>query len=208
MKVAVLSESPVDEAAVRIFVSGLLGRQTQPVASLQTPPGWQSVFQYLPAVLQDLHYYRDAEALVVVVDSDNSPLHEQLHDQPGGANNKCRLCRLREVVAQTQKHLNPVLNRIPIKTAIGLAVPAIEAWYLCGVDPHSTEAMLVQKLGAATRAIKLQLKRDVYGMERPSLELATKHAIKAATRLAQNLDMLVQLFPNGFGALARDVRSW
>lgn len=208
MKVAVLSESPVDEAAVRIFVSGLLGRQTQPVASLQTPPGWQSVFQYLPAVLQDLHYYRDAEALVVVVDSDNSPAHEPSHDQPGGANNKCRLCRLREVVAQTQKHLKPVPNRMPIKTAIGLAVPAIEAWYRCGIDAHITEAALISRLGAATRAIKLQLKRDMYGTDRPSLEWATKRAIEEATRLAQNLDLLEQLFPNGFGALARDVRSW
>jgi hypothetical protein len=33
-----------------------------------------------------------------------------------------------------------------LKIAIGLAVPAIEAWLLCGVDPHITEAAWINGL--------------------------------------------------------------
>jgi hypothetical protein len=208
MKVAVLSESPVDEAAIRILVGGLLSRQIQPITSLRTQPGWSSVFQYLPDVLKHLHYHTDAEALVVVVDSDNSPVHQQTHDQPGAASGKCRLCRLREIVAKTQTQLGPVSGRTPVKTAIGLAVPAIEAWYRCGVDPHISEAALLQRHDAGTRALRNLLKREVYGTDRPSREIAVRRATEEATRLSQDLDTFESLFPNGFGPLARDVRGW
>ncbi|MFQ5796704.1 MAG: hypothetical protein ACE5JP_16875, partial [Candidatus Bipolaricaulia bacterium] len=81
MKVAVLSESPADEAAVRILVEGILGRQTQPI----DPPrslrirGWTSILNKtneLSAVLRSLYFYTNAEALVLVVDSNHSPVHQ------------------------------------------------------------------------------------------------------------------------------------
>jgi hypothetical protein len=83
-------------------------------------------------------------------------------------------------------------------------VPAIEAWYLCGIDSQATEAAIRQRLGAALREIKLQFKRTVYAAARPSIT----RAVAEATRLAQDLKLLEQLFPNGFGTLARDVRGW
>lgn len=97
MKVAVLSESPADEAAVRILAEGVLGKQTQPIAlpQLQTR-GWCTVLKVLPVVFKHLHYETDAEAFVVVVDSDHSPVHRPAHEQPGGEDEKCRLCKLRE----------------------------------------------------------------------------------------------------------------
>ncbi len=52
------------------------------------------------------------------------------------------------------------------------------------------------------------LKRDVYGTDRPSLELETRRALEAAQLLAQNLPLLERLFPNGFGSLAQAVRGW
>jgi hypothetical protein len=55
MKVAVLSESPADEAAIRIMVDRLLGQETHPVA---LPPlrsrGWPSVREILPSVYKAL----------------------------------------------------------------------------------------------------------------------------------------------------------
>jgi hypothetical protein len=36
----------------------------------------------------------------------------------------------------------------------------------------------------------------------------TQVATAAAQRLTQDLPTLEQLFPNGFGPLARDVRNW
>jgi hypothetical protein len=207
MKVAVYSESPADEAAVRILVEAVLGRKTQHMP-FSAPPGWSSVFSYLHKVLKHLHYNTDTEALVVVVDSDESTTHEPAHDQPNGANPKCRLCGLREEIFEIKKYLSAVPGRAEIKTAVGLAIPAIEAWYLCGRDPHLTEALIIQKTSAQIVPFKKQLKRDVYGTDRPSLELEMKHAIEEATRLATMLDDLETFFPNGFGPLARDVRNW
>jgi hypothetical protein len=86
MKLTVFSESPADDAAVRIIVDALLGIQTQSIAlpTLRTR-NWPSVHDDLPFVLKHLHYQTDAEAFVVVVDSDNSPIHQQTHDEPDGA---------------------------------------------------------------------------------------------------------------------------
>lgn len=90
MKVAVLSESPADEAAIRILVEGILGRQTQSPAlsSFRTrAPGISGVFRAFPAVLKELYYnQQDAEGLIVVVDSDHTPVHSPEHEQPGSAN--------------------------------------------------------------------------------------------------------------------------
>jgi hypothetical protein len=141
MKIAVFSESPADEVAIRILVGGILGRQTQVVTlpSLRTR-GVSAVFELLPTVLKHLHYRTDAEALVTVVDSDDSPAHLDLHEQPSGTDEKCRLCSLRQIIQKVQGELSPVIGRPLIRTAVGLAVPAMEAWYQYGVDPHVTEA--------------------------------------------------------------------
>lgn len=210
MRAAVLSESSADEAAVRILADGLLGRKTQQIVS---PPlrtrGWPSALQVVPSLLKHLYYRTDAEAFVLVVDSNRSPVHQNAHDQPGGADQQCRLCRLRESVARVQSQLRPISGRPAIKTAIGLAVPSIEAWYRCGVDPHVNEAtwILGLRTGSCSHT-RSSLKQDVYGTDRPSLEMETKFAVEAARRLVQDLAQLERLFPNGFGSLARDVRNW
>ena len=93
MKVAVLSESPADEAAIRILIDGIIGGPTQPA---DMPPirtrGVSGVFTILPTVLKHLHYRTDADALVIVVDSDRTPVHKPEHEQEGGADERCRLC--------------------------------------------------------------------------------------------------------------------
>jgi hypothetical protein len=210
MKLAVLSESAADEAAVRMLVDGILGRQTQPVSlfPLQTR-GLSAVFDILPVVLKHLYYRTDAEAFVVVVDSDNSPVHVDSHEQLGGTDEQCRLCNLSQAVVQVQRQLRPISNRSMIKIALGLAVSAVEAWYCCGRDPHVSEA--AWKVGLQSGSFpytKLRLKQDVYGTDRPSLALETKRATEEAQRLVQNLTLLENLFPSGFGVLARNVRSW
>ncbi|MGH9429641.1 MAG: hypothetical protein ACRD2L_25430 [Terriglobia bacterium] len=209
MKLAVLSESSADEAAVRVLVDGLLDRQTRLIAFSLRTRGWPAVFRELPAVLRELHYHREAEGLVVVMDSDFSPVHRVAHEQPDGADAKCRLCRLRQIAAQVQAQLRPVAGRPPLKTAFGVAVPTVEAWYRSGLDPRVTEAAWI--LGLQSQSFlytKNSLKQDVYGTDRPSLALETSRATEAAQRLVQNLPLLESLFPTGFESLARDVRSW
>lgn len=209
MKVAVLSESPADEAAVRILIDGLLGSPTESIAppALRTR-GWSSVPSILPVVIKHLYYRTDADALVIVVDSDDSKPHRQQHDLPYSENDDCRLCQLRAVATQTLSQLKEVPNRPQLRTAIGLAVPALEAWYRCVTDPHAIEAAFIQRQDAGTRALRNQLKTDVYGTDRPGRDLSIVRATQEATRLVQILDEFERLFPDGFGTLARDVRSW
>jgi hypothetical protein len=211
MKVAVLSESPADEAAIHILIASLLGRQTQPIepSRQSRTRGWPAVLRVTPAVLRELHYRTDTHAFAVVVDADNSPLHQPAHETPGGEVANCRLCQLRQVVAKTQNQLRPVPGRASLQIAIGTAVPAIEAWYRCGLEPHINEITCLQnpQIGSDFHT-RNHLKRYVYGTERPSLTLETQQAVAAAQRLVQSLSVLESLFPNGFGALARDVRSW
>ncbi|HKP10941.1 MAG TPA: hypothetical protein VJZ91_02485 [Blastocatellia bacterium] len=209
MKLAILCESPADAAAVRILVNAILGEPTEMTDDpLLSPRGWPAVLNVLPSVLKYLYYRTDADSLVVVVDADKSPVHEPDHDEPDSSLDQCKVCLLRTAIQQTEMGLKPVAGRLPIKTAIGLAVPAMEAWYLCGIEPQATEAALRLSPGASLREIKLHLKQAVYATSRPPLEHATARAVEEATRLAQDLELLEQLFPDGFGTLARDVRSW
>lgn len=209
MKIAVLSESPADEAAIRILVEGLIDSQTESIdLNLRTRPGgWPMVRNVLPEVLRTLHYQTDAEALVVVVDSNHSPIHQPSHDPSGQSDPKCRICQLRDTVSGITLRSRSGLP--PIKTAFGLAVPAIEAWYRCGNDPHVTESAWVQALQSGSYPYtKNRLKEDVYGTDRPSLRLETNRAIEEAQRVSRDLSLLEKLFQNGFGHLAKDVRCW
>jgi hypothetical protein len=210
MRVAILSESSADEAAIRILLDGILGKQTEEIKPPQLRSrGWPSVIRVLPTVLKFLHYQTDAEALVVIADSDDSPTHQSTHDEAEGANQQCRLCQLRGVVSVETNNLRPVIGRNQIKTAIGLAVPAIEAWYLCGLDSQINEAAWTRKLQSERITYtRRTLKKDVYNTERPTIDIETAQARQAAIRLVNELQLLEQLFPNGFGAFASDVRNW
>lgn len=210
MKVAVLSESPADEAAIRILVDGILGRPTQSADTSRFRRGGVTrAFGILRAVIRHLHYRTDADALVVVVDSDRTPVHRSEHELEGGADENCRLCKIRQIVGSVLGQLRPVQGHPQIKVAVGIAVPAVEAWYRCGRDPHVTEAVWIAGLSSGRFPYTTsRLKEDVYGTSRPSLELETRCATEEARRLVQDLPLLEQCFPTGFGALAREVRNW
>ena len=210
MRVAVLSESSADESAIRIIINSILGIETQAVS---LPPlrsrGWPSVIRILPSVLLHLHYQTNADALVVVADSDDSPPHQSAHEKIGCEDSQCRLCQLRIAARNVLSRLQALPDSGTIRIAIGLAVPAIEAWYRCGVDPHVNEAAWSRHLdGEHLAYTRRSLKRDVYGTERPSIEIETSFAIIASSRLVNDMSVIERLFPNGFGALAKDVRSW
>ena len=212
MKVAVFSESEADEAAVRVFVDALLRQETEspPMPAIDSR-GWNAVLIRLPVVLRHLHYQTDAEALVVVIDSDRSSVHLAAHSEPDGAEEKCRLCQVTSIVRQVQSELRPRDTYGPLKTALGLAVPQIEAWYLVGRDPHVGEAAWISGLkhGKFPYA-REHLKEQVYETDSPAIELETRRAKEEAQRIVREdkLPLLEQSFPGGFGALARDVRKW
>ena len=212
MKVAVLSESGADEAAIRRLVEGLLAERAEPASM---PPirsrGFGAVLRDLPMVLRHLHYRTDAEALVVVLDSDRSPVHTEAHKEPGGDKEKCRLCRMAKIVAQVRRDLAQRPTYPPLKIGLGLAVPQIEAWYLAGRDPHVSEAAWnVGLCSGKPPHTSDSLKQKVYGTDDPPWGVLMACALKEVERIVREgrLPQLEQLFPGGFGALARDVRNW
>ncbi len=215
MKVAVISESEADEAAIRVLVEGILQDQTGEVASYlrSRPGGWPHVRQLLPGNLSYLHYNTEAEALVVVVDSDDSIIHERSHESAGGEVLGCRLCELLQIVESRQALLRdkPRLraNQGIIKVALGLAVPAIEAWYQALSNPHVNEAAWNRHLkGAKADYTRLSLKADVYGADPMAKERSREIAVAAASSLTHNLPALEERFRVGFGHLADEIRKW
>lgn len=209
MKLAILSESPADEAALRVLVGYVLGEPLHLVTPSLRARGWPSVEQVLPPILRHLHFNTDARGLAVVVDSDDSPVHTEAHEAPGYHHPLCRLCRLRAVFRRTMRNLPPARGRATPLRAIGLAVPAIEAWLLCGRDPQVTEAawQAGQERGAAPYT-RRDLKARVYGTMRPSLPQEIQRAVEEVSRHRGDVRRLENDFPHGFGALVRDLRSW
>jgi hypothetical protein len=211
MKIAVFSESAADEQAIHILLDALLGVPSERASSHDPRTrGWPSIRNILPKVIKQYHYNdTDVDALVVVVDSNGSPVHESSHDGENQAVPKCRLCELHRTAKRALAELKAVHGRKTLKIAAGLAVPAIEAWWRCGIDHHVTEAAWIR--GLHTKQLPfttVQLKKDVYGTDRPSLQLEIRRMSEEAKRLANDLRALETHFPRGFGPLAAQVRSW
>jgi hypothetical protein len=206
MKLAILSESPADELAIKVLIDGIRGEINELIAHEKVnlrSHGWPHTLKVLPGVLRFLHYQTEVESLAVVVDSDDEPLHERSHVPR--QNPSCRLCKLR-VTADSFRPSGPS-TRAPIKVAIGLAVPAIEAWFQCGVDPRVNEAAWIRKqnFGESIGYDRMTLKKSIYNSTRI---LDTQKAVEAAENLVPRIDMLDKLFPGGFGTFSNDIRNW
>ena len=123
MKVAILSESPADQAAVHIFVNALLGQSAE-LHDFRVPPsGCSNVFKVLPAVISELQFNAtDVDGLVVTVDSDLTTPHHGDHDLPGGADQTCRLCRLRQDIQRIRSQLSATAQATSRRRGFGYAV--------------------------------------------------------------------------------------
>lgn len=208
MKVALLSESPADEAALRVLVEAVL----EQAVSLEKPGlrarGWPNVAQVLPAILRHLHFNTKVDVLVVVVDSDDSVVHTAGHEAPGYYHPHCRLCQLRGIFHRVQRRFPRLHGRDRVMRAVGLAVPAIEAWYLCGRDPQVTELTWTDSQAQGrTPYTRRDLKWRVYGTDRPSLGFEIRRALECVERHRRDPRRLEADFPQGFGMLARDLRN-
>ena len=93
MKLAIVSESPADEIAIRVLVESVLGQQVRLVTPTLRARGWPNVAQVLPAIVRHLHFNTDADGVVVVVDSDDTIVHNAAHDAPGYFHPRCRKWR-------------------------------------------------------------------------------------------------------------------
>jgi hypothetical protein len=212
MKIAILSESPADDVAVLALAEGLTGATIEPVGIpwLRTR-GWPSIRDVLPKVMQYLYYQTDARGLILVADSDRSPVHGRPAEPGLVCAEKCRMCLFLKAIARANNQLSAVAGRAALKVAIGLAIPSIEAWNCCGLDPQVNEAAWKRALDSGEYPYdSKQLKRTIHGTDRPSLEILLRTATKQSQRLVDGgqLPLLEKLFPIGFGSLATEVRSW
>ncbi|BET67742.1 hypothetical protein ASA1KI_26600 [Opitutales bacterium ASA1] len=209
MRVGLLSESPADEAALHILMERLLGTRIEVVQPSLRARGWPNVLQVLPAILRHLQMQTDADGLVVVVDSDDTPIHDGIHEDPDQFHPLCRMCQLELAIRRTRKAMRLERGREPLLTAVGMAVPAVEGWYLCGRDRQVGEETWARCLeGKACLYSRRDLKQRVYGTMRPTLALETEIAVREARRLAHDTGPLEREFPVGFGALARAATRW
>src|SRR2546421_2481223 len=93
MKIGYYCESPADRAALAVFTEGILREPPEPInmdLEAHSVPGF---FSALGGVFRGVHYNSDAEGLVVVVDCDDTDLHDPAHDTPGGGGENCRICQ-------------------------------------------------------------------------------------------------------------------
>ncbi len=207
MKVALLSESPADEAVLRVLVTAVLGAPPRFMAAGLRARGWPNVAQVLPAVIRHLHFNTDTDTLVVTADSDDSVVHTEEHEAPGYYHPHCRLCLLRGVFRQTTKKLPAARGRSRVLRCVGVAVPALEAWLLCGRDPQVGEAAwLAGQESGRPPYTRAELKGRVYGTDRPTLPHEIRRALEEAGRHRHDTRRLEADFP-GFRALARDLRA-
>ncbi|MCY7348261.1 MAG: RloB domain-containing protein [Pyrinomonadaceae bacterium] len=208
MRITIFSESSADEAALKILVEGILGEKVEeePRKNKLRSRGFASVENELPVVIKSTYYNTDADSLIVVYDSDDEPVHEKKHY--GNEAEKCRLCFLQRKISEVVKSLKPRPERNSLKIAFGVAVPAIEAWYLCGTKIPVGEESWKRKLkGEKVGYDRTSLKEEIYGV-RPFRQKQIETAIKEAKKLAQNLELLEEKFPEGFSIFANEIRSW
>ena len=202
MRVAILSESQADEAALRILVDAALGVRTvvPPGPSLRSR-GWPYVRDTFRTVALALHFRAAADGLVLVADSNHASVVED--------HSRNRLLELQQLAENVRRELKPTGGNPPLRIAVGVASPAIEAWLLCkdhgDISEVSWEKGLVEKRDPYT---KLALKKRLYGVDRPSLSLATERMVEAAQTASRNLPLLEARFPNGFGRMLAELRKW
>src|SRR5262249_3856046 len=151
--------------AIRILIGAVLGSPAAPVdrAGLRTR-SWPGVLDIIRPVYLDLHYQTDADGLVIVADSDSSPVHQPEHDEPGKRDHNCRLCKIRDIIEEAKRRSRPVPQRRAFHCSAGLTVPEISAWYQWGRDPHVNEASWINGLRLKKLPYtKQQLKLAAFG---------------------------------------------
>jgi len=191
MQLAIISESPADEAALHAFCQTLIGREIALVEHrLEVRRGWPALKKQLPVILRSVRYQTTATAVLLVVDSDGSDL------RPGSPTN--RMHELQEIV---RRDLSPhSAGDRRITCLLGLAVPCIEAWWLAHKNPQISETTWHGRETYPRMPYdKNSLKRDLYGSEYSPRR--REIMISAAREAAGHSDLLHKRFPAGLSPL-------
>lgn len=207
MKVVTLSESENDEEAILVLA------RASTIAPLELAPGpalkargVKTLLQFVPGAIR--YCLRiDADGLIVVADSDHTEVHSADHGRDQRKAH-CRLCNIHAAIDAQLEELKHTLRYRPVEHAAGIAVPAIEAWALYGVDALASEAAWAVERGAGRHLhIKVSFKQAVFG-DRVGLGVRRSRLVEAMERVSGDIEGLIAAFPNGCGPLIADLRRW
>ncbi len=209
MKIGILSESKVDEAAYKILVESVLGQPVDLFRDYRDRGGWVTAKNMVQRIMRQLHF-AGADGFVFIGDSDSTPPHTRDHETQADGEPACRLCQIKNLVARTLADLPARAGQPPLKVAVGMATPVIEAWLLSGDDAHCTEARFRDdhSNGRLTRQTRLDLKIQKYGSLRAGGDIRMQCTLENANRIAGNLEGLQQRFQFGFGHLRNALAQW
>jgi hypothetical protein len=190
VKLAFISESPADEAALAAFCHGVLGREIETIITpVRVRRGWPALKDTLGPALRALKL-TDATLVVVCVDGDGTdPAPGQSHDR------REQLARLVAGAGMSGR------------VEIALAVPQIEAWWLAPQCPELHEKGWFNRRTVHPGYEKADLKRRLYGTDRASLSQMTAMMSKAAREAAVHHAQLATRFPLGLAPLIRRLNS-
>jgi hypothetical protein len=211
MRVAVLAESDADARALYTLASAVLAVPMERTLPEWDPPeGWPNLLGVIPVALRACYLNNLADGVICAADSDDDPIHVNEDEHVGGTSDRCRFCRIEKLISLTIGSAALRAGRKPLRTAIAIASPAIEAWYLFGREPHAKEDTWIESLkrNEPSRPFRLRLKKKVYDTERVGRNKKFRRAIEEAERLKADVRGLEAAFPNGFGAFARQLRTW
>lgn len=209
MNIAIFGESSADESAMRILAEAALGSPINFVSPPIRSRGWPSVRTQLPTIIKYLHFRTNADGLIVVADSNSEPVSQVNEKGTRVPHSDSRLVKLTSVASTTLGALGSRPAGTGLRIAVGVAVPAIEAWYRFGIDAHVNEATWERGMqNGSCPYTKHGLKQDVYGTTFPQIAHETECAEAHARRLAENLESLERQFPIGFGLFVAELRNW
>jgi hypothetical protein len=184
VRIAFLSESDVDEAALAEFCAAVVGRKVERVpCSARVRRGWPALKTTLGPALRSLKL-SDAELVVVCADGDGTD-----PNQPGD-----RRAQLEHIVVQAG---------MAARVVVALAVPMIEAWWLAPSNPELHEQGWFGRRDRNPGYDKLDLKRRLYGTDRPLRTDMMRVMPDAARAAAAHHRSLGTRFPLGLGPLLR-----
>lgn len=210
-RIVIVGESEVDETAVGFLVGAILDRHVEIVKTrISRSPGVGSLLKLLSSFVRDATYRQDpVDGIVVIVDSDETWV-DATSERPGlSLRKKPRLPHIQEIIEATLAAIKVPQDRQPVQFAIGLAVPCIEAWWLIDTKDQVTEGQWRQ--GQESDSVlfrKRDLKKWLYGTDRPSRTQIIDGATDGSRRAAENLGALLEHFPLGFGTLFHQLKSW
>lgn len=210
MIVATIGESAVDDAVYRVLVDRVVGAQTQPpkLKAFRRRSGNPLTESFLRAVLAECHYHTDVFGVVIVIDGNGSPPHQDSPSQIR-CDPKCKFCNgqsaARDLLSSFKARHIP-----PLRIAIGVAYPSIENWLLFGRIGGCSEFEWFREresnLGAAPNRVRTMKDSLDLGFKAEADRI--RDCVAHAQRIGENLTAFEANFPIGFGLLAKELRTW